>query len=136
GRVARIRVDDIEHVRLVADLIIVSADADEYVNMSATAEAAVRGDTPVVVAGPLNVDATIAALDAGATEVIRGDEQPEMITARLRAILRTSETMSNLKRQNRELDAVAVLDVLTRLPNRRGVDDHLRKLEAAASRRG
>ena len=56
--------------------------------------------------------------------------------AHLAAALRTRTQLVDLARRNRELDNLAGVDVLTDLPNRRRLDEQLRVIEAAASRRG
>ena len=79
--------------------------------------------------------ATIA-LNLGARDVLNDRQSVEEVEAHLRAANRTRAQLVGLARRNRELDDLAGVDVLTDLPNRRRLDEQLRVIEAAASRRG
>lgn len=92
---------------------------------------------PVVVITEATETMPAAAwLDLGADEVLEGTEPASAIAARLRRVLRHRAQLTELVRQNQALDLLASVDLLTNLPNRRRLDEQVRAMEAAATRRG
>jgi two-component system cell cycle response regulator len=85
----------------------------------------------VLVGDPPDVQATIAALEHGAHDVLREDAPPAEVVARVRAARRAQEMQEQLLSREHDLEAMAYHDELTGVANRRFA---VRQLHALLSR--
>ena len=122
------------------DLVVLAIDEDrelDEVFLGALVDHPRMEWVPIIVAAQdPSSDLATKALNRGARDILTGNQPVEAVQAHLTAALRTRTQLVDLARRNRELDNLAGVDVLTDLPNRRRLDEQLRSVEAAASRRG
>jgi two-component system cell cycle response regulator len=85
----------------------------------------------VLVGDPPDVETTVAALEHGAHDVLRGDAPPAEVVARVRAARRAQEMQEQLLSREHDLEAMAYYDELTGVANRRFA---VRQLHALLSR--
>jgi len=85
----------------------------------------------VLVGEPAGVDATLDALEHGATDILREDASPAELVARVRAARRAQVMQEQLLSREHELEQLAYRDELTGLANRRFA---VRQLHAEISR--
>jgi two-component system, cell cycle response regulator len=85
----------------------------------------------VLVGEPAGVEATLQALEHGATDVLREDASPAEVVARVRAARRAQLMQEQLLSREHELEQLAYRDELTGLANRRFA---VRQLHAEISR--
>lgn len=117
------------------DVVVVDIDADVTMRLAHELVQHPRLEwVPVVAVGVRERDVT-DWFEAGATEVVRRGIHRSEVAARLQRVMRTRTELVELVRQNRHLDELASVDVLTDLPNRRRLDEQLRHLESFATRR-
>jgi len=85
----------------------------------------------VLVGDPPDIQATVAALEHGAHDVLREDAPPAEVVARVRAARRAQEMQEQLLSREHDLEAMAYYDELTGVANRRFA---VRQLHALLSR--
>jgi two-component system cell cycle response regulator len=93
------------------------------------------GDVPIIVltGRDSSADAT-RALELGALDYLRKPVEAVELRARVRTALRLKKVQDELRRTNVELEDAVRTDMLTSLPNRRHVVEHLTRTAAAARR--
>ena len=93
------------------------------------------GDIPVIVltGRDSGSDAT-RAIELGALDYLRKPVEAVELRARVRAALRLKDVQDELRRANVELEDAVRTDMLTSLPNRRHVVEHLARTASAARR--
>jgi diguanylate cyclase (GGDEF)-like protein len=90
----------------------------------------------VLVGDPPGVQATVAALERGAHDVLREDAPPAEVVARVRAARRAQQMQEQLLSREHDLEAMAYYDELTGVANRRFAVRQLHALLSRARRHG
>ena len=92
-------------------------------------------DVPILVlTGRESSADAMRALELGALDYLRKPVDAVELTARVRAALRLKRVQDELRRANVELEDAVRTDMLTSLPNRRHVVEHLARTASAARR--
>jgi diguanylate cyclase (GGDEF)-like protein len=93
-------------------------------------------DIPVVfLSGRATTEDVVEGLRLGAHDYLAKPFDPAELVARVSAALRTKRLQDELRQRNAELDEISRMDVVTGLPNRRHLLEHLHAESAAARRR-
>jgi diguanylate cyclase (GGDEF)-like protein len=94
-------------------------------------------DIPVVfLTARTTTEDVVEGLRLGAHDYLRKPFEPSELLARVSGAVRVKRLQDELRQRNAELDAISRMDVVTGLPNRRHLLEHLHAESAAASRRG
>ncbi|MDQ1445262.1 MAG: two-component system, cell cycle response regulator [Acidimicrobiaceae bacterium] len=94
-------------------------------------------DVPVVfLTGRRDADDMVACLGAGAHDYLVKPFEAAELVARVSAAVRVKHLQDELRRRNEELDLVSRIDSLTRLWNRRHLEERLDALCSGARRHG
>ncbi len=102
--------------------------------MHATPEVA---DIPVVfLTARASTEDVVEGLRLGAHDYLRKPFEPSELVARVSAAVRVKRLQDQLRERNAELDEISRMDVVTGLPNRRHLLEHLQVETSAARRRG
>jgi two-component system, cell cycle response regulator len=92
-------------------------------------------DIPVVfVSGRTNAEDAVQGLDLGAHDYLRKPFEAGELAARVHAAARTKRLQDELRAMNGDLQRLATTDALTGVPNRRMLDDQLRRHVSRAAR--
>ena len=110
-------------------------ELDGYGVLAALKQEELTATIPVVfLTAQATTDDVVEGLRLGAHDYLRKPFEPAELTARISAALRTKRLQDQLRERNDELQSLLRTDLLTGLPNRRHLDEHLRMV-ASASRR-
>jgi diguanylate cyclase (GGDEF)-like protein len=94
-------------------------------------------DIPVVfLTARTTTEDVVEGLRLGAHDYLRKPFEPSELLARVSGAVRVKRLQDELRQRNAELDAISRMDVVTGLPNRRHLLEHLPAESAAAARRG
>jgi len=94
-------------------------------------------DIPVVfLTARATTEDVVEGLRLGAHDYLSKPFEPAELLARVSAAVRIKRLQDELRKRNAELDAISRMDVVTALPNRRHLLEHLHAESAAARRRG
>jgi two-component system cell cycle response regulator len=94
-------------------------------------------DIPVVfLTARTTTEDVVEGLRLGAHDYLRKPFEPSELLARVSGAVRVKRLQDELRQRNAELDAISRMDVVTGLPNRRHLLEHLHAESAAATRRG
>ncbi len=97
----------------------------------------VLADTPVVFLTARTTTADVVeGLRLGAHDYLRKPFEPAELLARVSAAFRVKSLQDQLRQRNAELDSMSRTDILTGLPNRRHLQEHLVSTGSAANRHG
>ena len=92
-------------------------------------------DIPVVfITGRTTAEDAVKGLDLGAHDYLRKPFEAAELAARVHAAVRTKRLQDELRGLNEELVRLATTDGLTKLPNRRSLDEELTRLNARSDR--
>ena len=106
---------------------------DVLESLKATATLA---DVPVIILTVReSAEDAVRGIELGAHDYLRKPVIPIELTARVGGAVRLKQALDELRRRTAELDEMSRTDFLTGLPNRRGMDDALTRMCAAARRR-
>jgi two-component system cell cycle response regulator len=93
-------------------------------------------DIPVVfLTARASTEDVVEGLRLGAHDYLRKPFEPSELVARVSAAVRVKRLQDELRERNAELDEISRMDVVTGLPNRRHLLEHLQAETAAARRR-
>ena len=94
-------------------------------------------DIPVVfLTARASTEDVVEGLRLGAHDYLRKPFEPSELVARVSAAVRVKRLQDELRERNAELDEISRMDVVTGLPNRRHLLEHLEAESSAAQRRG
>ena len=92
-------------------------------------------DIPVIfVSGRTNAEDAVQGLDLGAHDYLRKPFEAGELAARVHAAARIKQLQDELRAMNGDLQRLATTDSLTGVPNRRMLDDQLRRHVSRAAR--
>jgi len=93
-------------------------------------------DIPVVfLTARASTEDVVEGLRLGAHDYLRKPFEPSELVARVSAAVRVKRLQDELRERNAELDEISRMDVVTGLPNRRHLLEHLQAESSAAQRR-
>lgn len=93
-------------------------------------------DIPVVfLTSRASTEDVVEGLRLGAHDYLRKPFEPAELVARVSAAVRVKRLQDELRQRNMELDEISRMDVVTGLPNRRHLLEHLEAENSAALRR-
>jgi two-component system, cell cycle response regulator len=124
-----------EHIDLVlCDVVMPGLDGFKFLSLKAARPELSEIPVLMVTAAETDVGAKVRGLRAGASDYVAKPFDPEELVARVRVHLKIKALQDELRQKNKLLDQLSRTDDLTRIANRRMLDEFLAREYSRAVR--